>query len=282
MASVAQLLTVGVDDALLDVHVSGEGEPLLLVQTALSVEELVPLGRHPTLAAYRVIDLRRRGYAARPDAGQPASRGAGSAPGSVVLDAQDCAHVLEHLDAAPAHVLGTSYSAAVALELAARQPASVRSLTVVEPPPANVAAGDDFRDANRTLAEAYEQRGVTDALEQFTRVLGTRSWLEERAEAEPDLVAGIEQDARVFFERDVPALLGWRFGQEDAARVTAPLLYVGGAESGSWFLQVHDWVRELFPDAEHHVLTGARHTLVSTHTDEVAALVAAFVSRTGR
>jgi pimeloyl-ACP methyl ester carboxylesterase len=275
-------LQVAVDDALLDVHERGEGEPLLLVQTALSVDELVPLGRHAALAAYRVLDLRRRGYAARATEQRDAPSGhVGSAPGSVVLDAEDCAAVLQQLDIARAHVLGTSYSAAVALELASRHPDLVSSLTLVEPPPANVAAGEQFRDANRRLAQVFEQDGVTAALEEFTHVLGTRSWLTERAAADQELVARIEQDAAVFFGRDVPALVGWRFGSVEAGRVTAPVLYVGGADSGSWFQQVHRWVLDLFPQAEHHLLTGAGHTVVSTHTDEVAALVARFLDRVG-
>lgn len=290
----AKLRRVPVDDALLDVHDAGDGEPLLLVQTALSAEELVPLGRHPLVAtAHRVLDLRRRGYAAPPGEIDPSTRpstrlrpaatprGAGAAPGSVTLDADDCARVLEELDAAPAHVLGTSYSAAVALELGARHPGLVRSLTLVEPPPANVAAGPEFRTANAQLLAVYEEHGVTAALEEFTRVLGTRSWLAERAQTEAGLVARIERDALVFFERDVPALLGWRYTSTDARRVTAPVLYVGGADSGSWFLQVHAWVRDLFPHAEHHVLAGAGHTVVSTHTEQVAQLVGPFLRRTG-
>ena len=86
-------------------------------------------------------------------------------------------------------------------------------------------------------------------------------------------------DATVFFTRDVPALLGWRYDRQDACRVTAPVLYVGGAQSGRWFGQVHDWVRDLFPQAEHHVLAGAGHTVVSTHTDVVARLLAGFLRR---
>ena len=275
-----QHLQVPVDDALLAVRTWGEGEPLLLVQTALSTEELVPLGRHAALSSCRVIDLRRRGYAVH-DGDSPAARAgsAGSRPGSVLLDAEDCARALRHLGAAPAHVLGTSYSAAVALELATRHADLVRSLTLVEPPPANVDAGEEFRAANNRLLAVFREDGVTAALEEFTRVLGTRSWLAERAESHDDLVTRIEQDAATFFERDVPALLDWRYGRAEAARVAAPVLYVGGADSGPWFQQVHRWVADLFPRAEHHVLAGAGHAVVATHTDQVAELVAGFIGR---
>jgi pimeloyl-ACP methyl ester carboxylesterase len=277
-----QARTVQVDDAVLTVHDAGHGAPLLLVQTALSAEELVPLGRHPLLApAHRVLDVRRRGYAVPAPGSASGGAGgvAGSAPGSVLLDSDDCARVLEALRATPAHVLGTSYSAAVALELATRRPELVRTLTLVEPPPSNVAAGEDFRAANRALLRTYAAQGVTSALEEFTRILHARSWLEERSTADPALVARVEHDAGVFFTRDVPALLAWRYDSGDARLVTAPVLYIGGEQSPAWFQQVHRWVHELFPHAEHHILAGAGHALVSTHTDEVARLVASFVTR---
>lgn len=276
--------SIRVDDALLAVHDAGKGEPMLLVQTALSAEELVPLGQHPALASsYRVLDLRRRGYAVdAAESGARAPAAVGSAPGSVALDAADCARALQTLEAVPAHVVGASYSAAVALELASRRPELVRSLTLVEPPPCNVAAAPEFRQVNAALMATYREHGVTTALEEFTRVLGAPSWLAERAVADPDLVDRVERHATVFLTRDVPALLTWRYDERDARRVGAPVLYVGGAESGGWFQQVHAWVRDLFPQAEHHVLAGAGHTVVSTHTDQVAELLAGFLRRLRR
>lgn len=266
--------TVAVGDDTLEARVQGDGDSLLLVQTALSVEEVASLGRHPSLAGgHRVIDLRRRGY--RSLAPSPPPQG----PGSVVRDAADCAAAIVALDAVPAHVAGASYSAAVALELAATHPELVRTLILVEPPPVEVQAGDAFRHANRHLLEVFEQHGVAAALEAFTQVLGTASWLAEREVATLELVAQVERDATVFFAQDVPALLSWRFGAEKAAQVGAPILYVGGADSGPWFAQVHSWVEQLFPQAEHHVLTGADHLLLTTHSDLVATLVADFLRR---
>ena len=84
-------------------------------------------------------------------------------------------------------------------------------------------------------------------------------------------------DAVGLLEVDVPALLAWRFGADDAARITAPVLSVGGAESGPWFAQVRDWVRAILPHADEHVILGAGHDLALTHADEMAAAVAAFL-----
>lgn len=149
----------------------------------------------------------------------------------------------------------------------------------MEPPPVEVEASAEFRDANRGLVEVFEQEGVTAALEAFTRVLGTTSWVAEREVAAPEQVARIERGATAFFTRDVPAPLTWRFHAGRATAVVAPVLDVGGGDSGPWFAQVHSWVEQLFPRAEHHVLPGADHLLLTTHTDQVARLVADFRRR---
>lgn len=102
----------------------------------------------------------------------------------------------------------------------------------MEPPPVEVEASAEFRDANRGLVEVFEQEGVTAALEAFTRVLGTTSWVAEREVAAPEQVARIERDATAFFTRDVPALPTWRFHAGRATAVVAPVLDVGGGDSG--------------------------------------------------
>jgi pimeloyl-ACP methyl ester carboxylesterase len=50
----------------------------------------------------------------------------------------DCQQLLTALDIESAHVVGVSYSAAVALQLAATTPSCVHTLTLIEPPPLHV------------------------------------------------------------------------------------------------------------------------------------------------
>ncbi len=264
--------TVQVADAVtVDVHDHGDGEPLLLIQTALLTEALVPLSHESEIARnFRVIDCRRREYG---------PSGTVSEPGSVRRDALDCLAVLDALSARPAHILGTSYSAAVALELAAIDPSAVRTLTLIEPPPRHGPPTEEFLAANRRLHDAYTAEGVTQALEQFNRALGIPSWLEERSTANEQHIAQVERDATTFFASDVPALLGWVFEPARTAAITCPVLYIGGAESHPWFAHVHRWVTEIFPHCEDHLVDGAGHTVASTHSHVVAELVANFAAK---
>jgi pimeloyl-ACP methyl ester carboxylesterase len=73
----------------LEVHDAGTGDPVVLVQTALTADELAPLAEHLVgRGAYRTIVYHRRGYARSSPV-----RG----PGSVVRDAADCRELLDVL-----------------------------------------------------------------------------------------------------------------------------------------------------------------------------------------
>lgn len=108
-------------------------------------------------------------------------------------------------------------------------------------------------------------------------MLSGPGWEEAYEALLPGAPSRLRRDAATFLEVDVPALLAWRFGADDAARITAPVLSVGGAKSGPWFAQVRDWVRAILPHADEHVILGAGHDLALTHADEMAAAVAAFL-----
>lgn len=250
----------------------GSGDAVLVVPTALSVDELVPLmGQGLLRDRYRVITFDRRGYGSSATAGGAAS---------IATDARDCLAVLSALDALPAHVIGVSYSAAVALNLAGQSPAAVRSLTIVEPPPRHVPAAPAFLAANQHLLDLYQREGVTVALEAIMTMLVGSGWRPRQEALAPGSVARMERDADAFFSRDIPALVSWTYGPDQAARVTVPVLYVGGTESGPWFRQTQAWVSTLFPAAQNVTIEGAGHDLALTHPRELATAIARFLAAT--
>lgn len=253
------------------VRVAGRGEPVLLIQTALNAEELVPLAHEPSIADHhRVIDSRRRGYSSS----SPARR-----PGSVARDAADCLAVLHALDAVPAHVVGVSYSAAVALALAAAAPDAVATLALAEPPPRHAASAREFLAATEGLIDTHERHGAIAALDQFTRIFGDQGWLDERGQLPIDMVERFERDAETFFSADVPALRDWQFGPEQAVHITQPVVYLTGAATHPWFVHVGQWVAEMLPQVETHVIPGAGHDLPVTHSEQVAVILRDFYTR---
>lgn len=262
-----RLISVGNAD--LEVDVRGSGEPVLLIQTALAADEFLPVASQPALQAYRVILYHRRGYGRSSPA---------EGPGSIVRDAGDCRDLLAVLDIEHAHIVGVSYSASVALQLALTNPTRVHTLTVIEPPPVHIPNAEEFIAANRELLELYRSEGTSVALDNFlTRLMGP-DWRAELETHLPGAVQQVERDAATFFASDVPALLSWNLDAAAARHIHQPTLYIGGTDSGTWFAAVRnlmlDWL-----SPEEVVVEGADHNLVVTHPGQIARALTDFIAR---
>jgi pimeloyl-ACP methyl ester carboxylesterase len=140
----------------------------VLVQTALTADELRPLADQPGLRnGYRRILYHRRGYA-----GSSPVQG----PGSIARDAADCQALLNALGIERAHVVGLSYSAAVVLQLAVDAPNLVHSLTLLEPPPVHVPSTPEFRAICTLLQATRHAHGPTAALDEFAALVFGPDW----------------------------------------------------------------------------------------------------------
>ena len=259
------MTSVEVGEGCLEVEVMGRGEPVLVVQTALTADELRPVSQQIARSGdYQVFHCHRRGYA-------------GSSPirrqGSVRADATDAGALIRAMDAGPLHLVGVSYSAAVALSLACWAPELVQTLTVVEPPPVGTPSAAEFRRANRELLGIDERFGSRAALDHFMTTLVGGEWRAASERESPGSVGAMERDAPTFFGSDIPALLSWGFDATDAARIGCPVLCVGGSESGSWFVEMREEVVRLLPHPEEATVEGAGHLVASTHPAELAALL---------
>jgi pimeloyl-ACP methyl ester carboxylesterase len=265
--------SVAIPGAELEVFDWGTGDPVVFIQTALTADELLPLAEQSVLdEGFRKIVYHRRGYAGS----TPAVDGS-----SIGQDAEDCRALLAALGVPSAHVVGYSYSGAVAMQLAADHPAVVRSLVLIEPPPVHTASAHEFRAANERLIRSRHDRGPAAALDEFLGLAIVPRWRQVIEARVPGSGAQMVHDAVTFFDVDLPALLSWTFTKADAARITCPVLFLGGSDSGAWFQQVRWLLQEWFPHASVMVLQGADHSLTVTHTAEVAAETVNFLRRVG-
>jgi len=263
---------IPVDEATtLEVEIQGSGEPVLLVQTALDADELLEIARQTALhREYLTVHCHRRGYR-------------GSSPvigaGSVTRDAADCAAVLTALGIHRAHILGLSYSGAVALQFARDRPGLTQSLVLIEPPPAHVPSAATFRSANDRLLEICRADGPLAALDAFFTLLSGPQWRSATDMAMPGTDERRVQDATTFFETDIPALLAWQFGADDARDISCPVVYVGGTDSGPFFAEERRLIHTWLPQAEDVQILGADHWLATTHAEEITAAVVSFLRR---
>lgn len=176
-------------------------------------------------------------------------------------------------------MVGASYSAAVALELFALAPETVATLVLLEPPPVHGSRRAEFLAACSELSTTFVERGVTVALDEFTRALDGTRWAQERRRCDPEVVAAVERDATTFFMVDIPALMSWRLDPTQLTGREPPVLYLGGGSSHPWFEDQAAWVASLFPHCEQHIVAGAGHALLETHSAPVARLLAEFLSQ---
>lgn len=255
----------------LEVHDVGTGDPVVLVQTALTADKLAPLAEHLVArGAHRAIVYHRRGYA---------SSSPVQGPGSVVRDAADCRDLIDALGVGRVHIVGYSYSGAVGLQLAVDAAEQVQTLTLIEPPPVHVPSAAEFRAANVRLEEVRRTRGPGTALEEFLAQVIGPDWRTEIEQRLPGAAEQMQRDATTFFDTDLPALWSWRFDAEDAACINCPVLQISGSDSGPWFAEVRDLVLAWLPQTEDVLLTGANHSVVLTHTPQIADALADFLGR---
>lgn len=172
-----------------------------------------------------------------------------------------------------------SFSAAIALTLAAASGQHVRTVTLVEPPPLDGPGAVAFRAANTALAGTFETQGAEAALDEFMTMIAGEHWREGAEAADPGAVAAMERDAEAFFSADVPALISWEPDAGELGRIRCPVLSVGGEQSGPWFTDARALLRTWLPQLEQATVSGAGHLVGATHAEQVAGLLAAFMRR---
>lgn len=257
----------------LEYEVAGTGEPVLLIHGALIADALLPLMAEPTLQGYRRIRYRRRGFggSSRPVEGRSPS---------IEVQADDAIGLLDHLAVDRAHIVGQSLGGTIALEIAARYPGRVASVVALEPglnepTPASEAA----MAALLPLFERYGAGDAEGAVHGFLALVGVPDW---RATIERTVPGGVAQavaDARTWFEDEMPALVAWPFGPQQAAAVTCPMLSVLGTASGPLQADARALLHRWFTQCEDADIAGATHLLQIEAPEPVAAAICEFLSR---
>ena len=256
----------------IQVDATGAGEPVVLVHGSWGdgrsweplVAELTP--------GFRAIRLDRRGH----------SRSEGApGQGSVEEDVADVAAVIERVAGRPAHVVGNSFGASIALRLAAGHPELVRSLAVHEPPlwglapedPGARALEDAVRPVLRLLAAGDLEGGARHFAEAI--VFGPGAWDGGMPEA---LKAVFVANAPTFLDesRDPQA---YTIALDRLAAFAGPVLLSGGERSAPGFHAVLERLAAALPGAERAMLPEAGHVPYATHPAEYAALLTSFWAR---
>jgi pimeloyl-ACP methyl ester carboxylesterase len=239
------------DDVELTYELREGGDRIVLVHASPFVSWYVPLVEQ--LTGFSTLRYRRR----------LATSGNGTyRPLTVAEDAAICATLMDHVDWRAAHVVGHSYGALVALQLAIDVPERVRSVALLEPAARGISSSEQVAAALAPVFAAYRSGDKAGAVDRFLRHVcgdGYRAVLDR---AIPGAFGEALVEADLFFQAEIPAVQQWSFGPGDAERVTQPVLNVLGAQSVPRFVEGSDLIQSWFPQAERLSVPDAGHLMM--------------------
>lgn len=267
------MVGAAIDEVNLKYQESGQGEPVVFIHGAFVTDAFRPLLAEPGLSkGYRLVAYTRRGYGGDPP---PAS------PLSIAEHAAGCRRLLAHLGVARAHVVGHSLGGSIALQLAFDAPDLVRSLALLEPALLAGESADAYRESLERLMKRYRDAGPAAALDDAF----SARWPDYRETMDRVIPGAFDQavtDSAGAFSSDLPGLLAWRFGANEARQLTQPLLSMLGGRSvelSPRFAEAHELLLSWVPGAEGTTVPGAAHFLQAEQPHAVAERLAAFFAR---
>lgn len=251
------------------------GEPVVLVHAGIFADWFNPLRDEPALTGkYRVLSYHRVGYA-----------GSSKLPGPVSI-AQQAGHLrqlMQKLGIPRAHIVGHSSGGNIALQLALESPEMVHSIVLMEPAlPVPGLSQDRLLSTRAAMApvfEAYRAGDKARAVDGFMRFVSGPDYRGVVDRVLPGALAQAVVDADTFFGQELPAVQQWTLRQEDAARITLPVLSMMGAKSkevSPIWPERHDLILAWLPRASGFVLPGATHLLHVHQPGQVIEALAAF------
>jgi pimeloyl-ACP methyl ester carboxylesterase len=258
------------DGVALHVDAAGSGAAVVLLHghtLDLRVwDDLVPA---LVRGGWRAIRYDQRGH------GRSASPPAGYRWGD---HAADLAAVVDATGGGPAHLVGLSKGGGIALELALRSPALVRSLLLIGPLVPDFALSESLHASFRELARLIRAEGVEPALR--------RAWLDRpllaSAHARPGSRERLEAMALSFpageyltTTHDAPDR-DWRV-VDRLGEITAPTLVVVGAHDVADFRAMAESVVAAIAGARLEVVAGSGHLVPLEAPAETARLVTDFL-----
>jgi pimeloyl-ACP methyl ester carboxylesterase len=206
-------------------------------------------------------------------------------PGNVREDVADLAALIQHVQLAPAHIIGSSFGASIVLRLAGEHPDLFRTMVVHEPPLFDLLAGEP--------TTAAELEGVQRRIEHIAAILssgdhagGAREFVETIA-AGPGSWDVMPLSARETFIFNAPTWLDEVRDPQalelDLASLTgfaARALLTTGDQSPQHFPLVVRRIASVMGHARTHTYRGAGHVPHLTHAKDYVRVVTGFIRNT--
>jgi len=181
--------------------------------------------------------------------------------------------------AAPVHLVGHSFGGLVSLAVALRRNVSLRSLTIIEAPAAEVLrqAGEERHyGAFRAMTDVYFDKfhaGESAAIETMIDFYGGAGTFA----AWPPRVRQYAIDTTAVNILDWASAYNFPLTPAALARIEIPALVVRGGESHPAVRRANELLAWQMADADMVTIAGAAHFVISTHAREMAGVIAQHV-----
>lgn len=265
---------VTVNDVTLAAEDTGAGPPVVFVHGSWSDRHAWDLVTPALTDRYRVITYDRRGHS---QSDRP------SGPQGIEAHAADLASLIDHFEAAPAHIVTNSFGGVVALQVAVSHPDRVASLCLHEPPAFALVQTDPQLRTALEQARQLEQQ-VVDEIRAGNQERAARTFVELAIgpgawERFPESVRRI----MVHNAGTVPGDFDAEYHTPTPARlstITAPVLLTGGGQSPPDvpFAAILDRLAAVLPAADRYTFQQAGHVPHRTHPEELGRVVADFIT----
>jgi pimeloyl-ACP methyl ester carboxylesterase len=263
-----------VDGLELEYELRGSGDPVVLIHWGVCAAWAQPLMDEPALAdRHRLLKYHRAGFA-----GSDRSHG----PISMAAHAEHCALLMRELGIGPAHIVGHSSSAVIALQLALDFPDVVRTLALMEPArpaPATESQAAFVRDVVAPALQRYRAGDKPGAVDAWARGVFGSDYRRPLEQGLPGVFEQAVADADAFFAQELPALQQWSFTQTDASRIMQPTLALVGEKTVPTFPERLQLLVSWLPNAERFELPDTTHLLHLQNPRGVADALASFYGR---
>ena len=206
-------------------------------------------------------------------------RGQGNSPrarGGYDMDtlAVDVAELLRHLQIPVVNFVGLSMGGFVGMRLAARQPESVHTLTLMDT--AATAEEPANRSRYKTLSKVYRLTGVRPLRARVAPIMLAPGnidapWVE-------DWLAALDRTDRAGLAKAIESVADRDPCEDEAVRIIAPTLIMVGAEDAATPPAKSRRLEELIDNTSFHEIPGAGHSPSMERPDEVNAILSTFLS----
>jgi non-heme chloroperoxidase len=186
-------------------------------------------------------------------------------------NAKDLAELIRKLDLAPAHLVGASFGAYIALYCASKNPELAKTMVLNEPPILSFLARSHRKDdvellqrfitrVQKPTEDAFKRGDFKKAAQTFIdRVMDTENFFEHLPEKDKQLL----MDNAKSLEGELESAQPTSFSVEDVQKITTiPTLIVKGELSPKWLLRIADILSDNMPNTRQIVIHNEIHDSV--------------------